>query len=211
MNSSAWLVVFLVVGSYLLGSVSFSLLAVRFLSGRDVREMGSGNAGATNVLRAAGRGPALAVLLLDVGKGVAAVGIARALGAPGPVVGAAALAVIAGHVFPVFFGFRGGRGVATVTGACGLLALRPAVLAALVFALVVGTTRLVSLGSITACALFPLLVYFCGRFGLTPAAPSWLLVTTTLASLLVVVKHHPNIVRLLEGSEPRLGIRGSGE
>lgn len=201
----------LVLGSYLLGSISFSLLVVRLLHGKDIRELGSGNAGATNVLRATGRAPALAVLLLDIGKGMAAVGMARLLDAPGPVVGAVALAVILGHVFPIYFGFRGGKGVATVTGAFGSLALRPALLAAVVFLFVVGTTRLVSLGSITACAIFPLLIYFCGRVGLTPPAPGWLLVTTALASCLIVAMHHQNIARLWTGSEPRLGVEKTNE
>jgi glycerol-3-phosphate acyltransferase PlsY len=211
MTSNVLLVASLVVGSYLLGSVSFSFLVVRLLRGQDVREMGSGNAGATNVLRVTGRGPALAVLLFDVGKGVAAVGAARLLNVSGPVIGATALAVVLGHIFPVFFDFRGGKGVATVAGAFGSLALRPALLAAFIFVLVVGTTRFVSLGSIAACALFPFLIYFCGRFGFTPSAPGWLLFTTALASFFIVAKHHPNITRFLAGREPRLGVGRNSE
>src|SRR5262249_55669760 len=116
------IVVALVAGAYLLGSISWSYLLVWLLQGRDVRTVGSGNAGATNAMRAAGKGVGVAVLLLDVGKGVAAIEVARALEAPPPVVGAAAVAVVLGHVYPVFFGFRGGKGVATSAGAMGALA-----------------------------------------------------------------------------------------
>ena len=195
----------LVLGAYLLGSVSFSLLIVRLLRGQDIRDLGSGNAGATNVLRNLGKAPALAVLLLDIGKGVLAVALARALDAPGPVVGAAALAVILGHIFPIYFGFRGGKGVATITGSLGTLALKPALLSALVFLVVLALSRMVSLGSIVGSGVFPLLVYLCGHFGLTPPAPAWLLVTATLAALLIIAVHHENIARILAGKERRLG------
>ena len=99
----------LVAGAYLLGSISFSLLIVRARQGFDLRERGSGNAGATNVLRLAGPGAAVWVLLLDVAKGAVPVQVARALGAPGTVIGAAAVAAVLGHVFPVFHGFAAAR------------------------------------------------------------------------------------------------------
>ncbi|HKH50075.1 MAG TPA: glycerol-3-phosphate acyltransferase, partial [Thermoanaerobaculia bacterium] len=107
----------LVAAAYLLGSVSFSFLIVKIKEGKDVRTLGSGNAGATNVLRASSLGAAVLTLLLDLAKGVAAVVGTRLLDAPPPVVGGAAFAVVLGHVFPVFLGFRGGKGVATAAGA----------------------------------------------------------------------------------------------
>ena len=131
--------------------------------------MGSGNAGATNVLRAAGRWPALLVLLLDISKGIVPVRVARALGAPTEVVAAAAFAVVVGHVFPLFFGFRGGKGVATGFGA--LVALLPlaAGTAMAVFALAVVATRYVSLGSVLAAAALPVLAVLFSRLGWSPA------------------------------------------
>ena len=195
----------LIAGAYLLGAVSFAMLVVRLLRGVDVRTVGSGNAGATNVLRIAGRGPALLVLLLDVGKGVAAVAVARALGAPGPLIGAAAAAAVVGHVFPLYYGLRGGKGVAAASGALAALAPLPASLAAVVFALLVAATRYVSLASITAAGLMPLLIFACGRLGWSAPAPDWLLVTAAVIALLILVKHRDDVGRLIAGSESRLG------
>jgi len=205
----SWLA--LVAGSYLLGSVSFSVLIVRAVRGFDLRERGSGNAGATNTLRTAGPVAAVAVLLLDVGKGVAAVLAARALGAPGPVVGAAAGAAVVGHTFPLYYGLRGGKGVATATGALGTLAPLPALPAAAVFFAVVAATRYVSLGSICALALFPAFVYLAGRVGWTEPAPGWLLATAAGVAALVVGKHRGNLERLIAGEENRLGERRDRE
>ncbi|HXO20150.1 MAG TPA: glycerol-3-phosphate 1-O-acyltransferase PlsY [Thermoanaerobaculia bacterium] len=199
-------------GAYLLGSISWSLLIVRAVQGRDVRTVGSGNAGATNVLRAAGKGPAAAVLLLDVGKGVAAVAAARALSAPPPVVGGAAVAVVLGHVFPVFFGFRGGKGVATSAGALGALAPLAMGLTLVVFLLVVSWKRYMSLGSIVAAIVFPFAVLLCQRAGWgrdTTEGGTWTLLAAALIGALVVVKHAANLSRLRAGVEPRLGQRGT--
>ncbi len=198
----------LIVGAYLLGSVSFSLLIVRNLRGFDLREHGSGNAGASNVLRLAGKGPAAAVLLLDVAKGVVPVQIARWLDAPGMVIGAAAVAAVVGHIFPVFHGFRGGKGVATVTGALGSLSLIPAGLALAVFVLVVATTRYISAASVVTVATFPLLLYLCGRAGWTPIPPGWLLASAGAIAILVAIKHRDNFRRLAAGTEHRLGEAG---
>ena len=199
-----------VLGAYLLGSLSFSLLVVRWLRGIDVREVGSGNAGATNVLRTAGRGPALLVLALDVSKGMVPVLGARALDAPGPVVGASAAAAVFGHVFPVFFGFRGGKGVATITGALATLAPLAALFSAGVFVLAVALSRWVSLGSILAIGLFPLWLWLVARLGWSAALEPWLLITASVLAALVVFKHRENIVRILRGSESRLGQRADG-
>ena len=163
----------LVAGSYLLGSLSFSLAVVWLLQRADVRKLGSSNAGATNVLRAAGRWPALLVLLLDITKGIVPVRVAR--GAPSEIVAAAAFAVVVGHVFPVFFGFRGGRGVATGFGRWWRCCRwRPAAAVA-IFALTVVTTRYVSLGSILSAAALPVLAVLFAppRLGARGAEAPW--------------------------------------
>lgn len=196
----------LVAGAYLLGSVSFSYLVVRIKEGLDVRSVGSGNAGATNVLRAAGKGPAMLALLLDLIKGVAAVVGARAFEAPPPVVGGAAFAVVLGHVFPVFLNFRGGKGVATSAGALG--ALEPvAMLATLaVFVVVVLWKRYVSLGSIAAALAFPLLVWTGHRLGWGGGQGDlWIVAASGAIAGLIVFKHRSNLDRLRRGVEPRLG------
>lgn len=196
----------LVLGSYLLGSVSFSFLIVKVKEGKDVRTIGSGNAGATNVLRASSLGAAVLTLVLDLGKGMAAVLGTRLLEAPPPVVGGAAFAVVLGHIFPVFLGFRGGKGVATAAGALG--ALEPlAMLATLgVFVAVVAWKRYVSLGSVLAALVFPLLAWAGHRLGWIPAATTPSVVTASAAiAALVLYRHRSNLVRLRRGTENRLG------
>lgn len=195
----------LILAAYLVGAISFSLIVVRALRGIDVRTTGSGNAGATNVLRTAGAGPAFLVLVLDVAKGALPVAAARLLEAPGPVIGAAAVAAVLGHVFPVYYGFRGGKGVATATGALAVLAPVPALAALAVFALVVTATRYVSLASITAAALFPLLILAAGGLGWAPPAPPWLLASSAAIAALIVFMHRANVRRLLAGTENRFG------
>ncbi len=200
----------LIIGAYLLGSISFSLLIVRARRGFDLRDRGSGNAGASNVLRLAGKGPAAAVLLLDVAKGVVPVHIARGLDAPGAVLGATAVAAVAGHIFPLYHGFRGGKGVATVTGALGSLAPLPACLALVVFAAVVAATRYISVASVATVACFPLLLYLCDRAGWAPAAPLWLTLSAVTIAILIAAKHFGNFRRLAAGTEHRLGDAGAG-
>ncbi len=209
----SWLPAFvLVFGAYLLGSISWSVLIVRARAGLDVREHGSGNAGATNVLRLVGKGPAAAVLALDVAKGAVPVLAAGALGMPGPVAGAAATASVVGHAFPVFHGFRGGKGVATAAGALGSLALLPAGLAVLVFAAVVAASRYVSLASVTAVASFPGWLYLCGSAGWTPPPPAWLLASVLAIAALIAARHHDNFRRLAAGTEHRFGeVRPGGD
>jgi glycerol-3-phosphate acyltransferase PlsY len=197
----------LVLGAYLLGSVSFSYLVVKLKEGMDVRTVGSGNAGATNVLRASGKGPAMLVLLLDVIKGVLAVTVARALAAAPAVVGAAAVAVVLGHVFPVFLGFRGGKGVATSAGVLGALAPAAMLFALLAFVLLVVWKRFVSLGSVVAAASFPLFAWTGQRLGWVRNEDPWLIAASAAIALIVVVKHRTNLRRLLQGVEPRLGER----
>src|SRR5580765_8307678 len=141
--------------AYLLGSISFSILVVRLIAGKDIRQEGSGNAGATNVLRNHGAKAGIVVGLLDVAKGAAAVWAMRAITADPRYLAAAAFAVVLGHVFPVFFRFRGGKGVATTVGAFLVLAPGATAVVMGLFATVVALTRYVSLGSILAATALP--------------------------------------------------------
>lgn len=187
------------VAAYLLGSLSFATILVKLFLGIDVREHGSGNAGATNVLRTAGRRLAVFTLLLDVLKGSLAV-LGMRLLTPDPTWHAtAAAAVILGHVFPVFFGFRGGKGVATAVGA--FLCLSPLAVLAVgaVFGLVVWLTRLVSLGSLTAACLLPVVM------GLLFRAPDADVLAAVANAAFLVFSHRANVKRLLDGTERRLG------
>jgi glycerol-3-phosphate acyltransferase PlsY len=197
------------VGSYLIGSIPWSWLVVRWKTGKDVREVGSGNVGATNVMRAAGRAAGVLALVLDVAKGVAPVLVVRAIGATPLVESWAAAAAVIGHMYPVWLRFRGGKGVATAAGAMGALAPLPAALSALVFLVVVVATRYVSLGSIVGMASFPLLVLLLVARGAAPhERPS--LVLCALIPALSIWKHRGNIRRLLAGNERRLGSAKDG-
>ncbi len=200
----------LLVGAYLLGSIPWSWLVVRWKTGQDVRQVGSGNVGATNAMRAAGRAAGLLALVLDVAKGVAPVLAARALGATPLVESCAATLAVLGHMYPLWLRFRGGKGVATAAGALGALAPVPAALAGAVFLLAVATTRYVSLGSIAALVAFPLLVLALGGHAHTPRDVPFL-VSSALVPALSVWKHRGNIRRLFAGTERRLGARPAAE
>ena len=202
-NAHWWLLVV----AYLLGSVPFGFLVAKARQGRDIRSTGSGNIGAANVARVVGPGAGALTLLLDAAKGYLAVWLAaRFTGESGATwMILAALAAIVGHVFPVWLGFRGGRGVATGVGVF-LLICWPAVLAALVIWLaVVLFWRYVSLGSMVAAASLPLLVYL--LYDLKYAPPQAVSIGTLVAALIVIVKHRPNIQRLVAGTEPRFTFR----
>ena len=188
---------------YLIGSIPFGLLAGKLVAKVDIREFGSGKIGMTNVLRTAGVTAAAVVLLLDMGKAVAAVVIARLLFDSGGAEAAAALAVIFGHNWPVFIGFRGGRGTASGWG--GLLILSPiaGVIATVVGVSLVGLTRYVSLGSITAAALgSAMLVVLAIFYDPVPLVYSWYGI---IGGTLIVVRHRDNIQRLLNGTERKIG------
>jgi len=193
--------------AYLLGSIPVGFLLVKWRHGADVRTTGSGGTGATNVLRRAGKATAIATLLLDVGKGFAAVVLARYLTtATGTtwVVAAAAVAAIAGHIFPIWLGFRAGKGVATGLGAFLALAPLAAGVSLLVFVLTVAVTRYASLGSILATVTTPLwawLLYGAQRDFVH------ILVALCCGAVLIVGKHTSNIQRLLTGRESKLGAR----
>ena len=200
--------VLLVLLAYLLGSIPFGYLIVRVRGGGDVREGGSGGTGATNVTRRAGRAAGALTLLLDASKGALAVVIARWLvgneAGVNWLVLLAALAAVVGHIFPVWLGFKGGKGVATGLGV--FLALAPlAVLCALpVFVVVVWATRYVSLGSMTAAAILPLCVWLLSARGGASANTAPLMTATLVGAALIIFKHRANIGRLLRGEESKL-------
>jgi glycerol-3-phosphate acyltransferase PlsY len=206
--------ILLIVGSYLLGSIPFSYLVAKWVSGEDIRTRGSGNVGATNVLRTHGKLPGLFALVLDLSKGWLAIWLARILvggerwpwptdGSAGIVssealwLGLTALVVVLAHMFPVWIGFRGGKGVATAAGV--FLGLNPAVLGltVVVFLVVSFSTHYVSLGSTASAAVIPLLMRFWAH------EPFWLVLFSVAISLTVIVKHHTNIARIIQGSESR--------
>lgn len=200
----------LIPASYFLGSISFSLLFVGFLERQDLRQLGSGNAGATNVLRVAGKAPAVATLLLDIAKGALPIWVGMRLGAPAALLGLVALAVVIGHVYPVYHGFHGGKGVATAAGALGVLSPPVVGVAMLVFLLVVGATRYVSLASMLGVATYPVVMALGLGSGLVTGSWWWVAASLTVV-LLIVVKHRDNIARLGAGTERRLGERGMSQ
>ncbi|HEY1253000.1 MAG TPA: glycerol-3-phosphate 1-O-acyltransferase PlsY [Thermoanaerobaculia bacterium] len=191
--------------AYLLGSISFAVLLVRLRTGRDIRTEGSGNAGATNVARAHGKALGIAVALLDVAKGAGAVLLMRTVTADPRYTAAAGLAAIVGHVFPIFYGFRGGKGVATAIGAFLVLAPLPTLVCAVVFLLVVLVTRYVSLGSVLAMVLLPPVA------GALFHAPRPIVAAAAGAAVLIVIKHRDNLRRLARGEERRFGTKGPGK
>jgi len=187
--------------AYLVGSIPWGLLVVRLVSRVDVRDYGSGGTGVTNVLRTAGKGPAAAVLLGDAGKGMAMALTARLLTDNGAVHATVAGMVIAGHIWPVLAGFRGGRGIAT--GGAAAAALQPlAALAGLVvFVFIVALTRYVSLGSVSAVVV--VVAVFAIAWAIDSTLLPYFLFALTAGSLIVLM-HRGNIGRLLHGTEPRL-------
>lgn len=190
--------VLVVVIAYLLGSIPFAYLAGR-ARGIDIRTVGSKNVGASNVFRELGKGIGITVMALDILKGLVAVLIANAeTASPWPLVAAAA--AILGHVFPVWLRFKGGKGVAVAGGAMIGLAPLPAIIVLVLWVIIVGATRYVSVGSIIAAACFPFLVY---GFG----APWPTVLFAFLASIMVIVRHRTNIQRLMRGQEHRLDFR----
>ena len=182
---------------YLLGSIPSGWLAGRWLKGIDLREIGSGSTGATNVLRQVGKGPALIVFLIDVGKGAAAVLIARALGLGDWIQVLAGLSALAGHIWPVWLGFKGGKAVATGLGLFLGLAWPVGLASFGVFLAVFSLSRYVSLASVLAAISLPLLM----AAGTDSNAN---LVVALVAMLLVLWRHRSNIKRLINGTEPKL-------
>jgi acyl phosphate:glycerol-3-phosphate acyltransferase len=202
--------VVVVIVAYLIGSIPFGYLIVRLRGGGDVREIGSGGTGATNVSRRAGKVAGLLTLVLDAAKGAFAVLVAGLAlsGQRGTinvrwVVAAAAVAVIVGHIFPVWLKFRGGKGVATAAGAFFMIAPFALLCAGLVFVIVAMLTRYVSLASLTAAVLIPFFLWL-QKWLLQPAAdirPP--LTAAVVGALLIIFAHRGNIRRLIGGTESK--------
>lgn len=201
----------LLVFAYVLGSIPFSYVIARLFGGGDIRNVGSGNVGATNVLRSVGKLPGFIALLLDLLKGVAVILMARAImmrpGWPFRFsnesavhtqsfwIGLVALVAVLGHLYPVWLRFRGGKGVATAAGV--FLAINPLSIAylAIIFLIVALLSRYISLGSIVAAASLPLVLRFLTR------EPFWIVMFSIVIAVVVIVKHHSNIARIAGGSE----------
>ncbi len=205
--------------AYLLGSIPFGLILTRVFLGTDVRKIGSGNIGATNVMRTGSKKLGIATLILDAAKGYAAVFIAMRIASsahskmpgiasdPTPFyvsVGLAAVCAMLGHIFPVWLKFRGGKGVATGVGVFLALAPKAVLIALGVFAIIFALWRYVSLASIVATAAFPAVAY-----AFMAGADKKLMPFIIAAALLIIAKHHQNIRRLLSGTENRLELKSS--
>jgi glycerol-3-phosphate acyltransferase PlsY len=184
---------------YLLGSIPFGLFFAWISGGGDVRKIGSGGIGATNVLRTGKKWPAAATLLLDAAKGAAAILLARHFWGDAASI-AAALGSILGHLFPVWLGFKGGKGVATALGVLLTLYWPAALCAAATWLAVAVVTRISSLSALITCVAAPGYMLLFGQ-------PEYAAVTAVIA-LLVIAMHHANIRRLLGGTEPRIGAKG---
>lgn len=204
------------VGAYLLGSIPVGYLLVRLIRHEDIRSVGSGNIGATNVLRSGGKGLGALTFLLDVLKGCSAVWFAELVWA-GLVLyvhitpampyrdfqALGAICAVLGHMFPVWLRFRGGKGVATGFGVFLVAAPWAAIASITVFAVLLATTRFVSVASILGAASFPVFAWLFVRGD----KPLFFLAVQCAVSLLIIVKHHQNIRRLLSGSESRIGAK----
>jgi acyl phosphate:glycerol-3-phosphate acyltransferase len=188
-----------IVFGYLLGSIPFALLLTR-RRGIELRNVGSRNPGAANVLRSAGVGPAVAVMLLDAAKGTVAVTAAGVITDDVAVVTSAGVAAIVGHIYPVWFGFRGGKGVAAAAGVFAVLAPLATAVAALVFVVTIAATRFISAGSIAGALALPVAAAVANF-------PNPVVAGTLLAAAVVLVRHRDNVSRLMAGTERRIGLR----
>lgn len=189
----------MLVGAYLLGSIPFAWLFVKAAGRGDVRQIGSGNVGATNAMRAAGWKIALPIALLDIGKGVAAVLLMRVVTPNPDWVAAAGLAAVVGHCFPVWLKFVGGKGVATGAGVFFTLAWPTMVVVAAVWVVVLAVFRTVSVASVIAAASFPVAFFFLGH----PTTP--VMVCEVLTVAVIIWRHRDNLARVARREEPRLG------
>ncbi|MBQ2836207.1 MAG: glycerol-3-phosphate 1-O-acyltransferase PlsY [Clostridia bacterium] len=210
MIMAAYIIVGLV--AYLLGSISFSVIISKKMAGFDVREKGSGNAGATNMLRSVGKKAAALTLLGDALKGVAAILFAVIVGVIAKnsdkalLVQVAGILVVVGHTFPIFFGFKGGKGVATSLGVL-LMTNWKIGLICLVFALVLmALTKMVSMGSVGAAILFPILVLFNNTNFIVSEGSGYFIYSVILA-VIVAFNHRSNIQRILNGTENKLSFK----
>ena len=195
------------VGGYLLGSIPFGVILTRLATGEDVRSIGSGNIGATNVLRTGRKDLAFATLILDAGKGAAAFLIAQALFPGVPAIAAVAGgAAFLGHLFPVWLGFKGGKGVATFFGLLLAAAWPLGLMAGATWLIVAALFRMSSLAALVAAAAAPLFALLpLPLMGLPASGPVLALSAATAA--LIWIRHHQNVARILKGTEPRIGAK----
>ena len=200
--------------AYLLGSISFSVIISKRMAGFDVREKGSGNAGSTNVLRTVGKKAAIITLICDILKGVVAILIALLAGRTiqgldnALLVQIAGVFVILGHTFPVFFRFKGGKGIATSLGVLLMINWQIGLIC-LVFALILMIlTKRVSIGSIAAAILFPVLVLFINQNYIVAESTNWsYLIFSVIVALFVIFNHRSNIKRILNGTESKISFK----
>lgn len=202
--------------AYAIGSINFSVLISRKMAGFDVREKGSGNAGTTNVLRTVGKKAAALTLLCDILKGVVSILIAIIIGkiakdlSPAILVEVAALAVVIGHTFPIFFEFRGGKGVATSLGVIMLVNWKIGLICLIFALLLMALTKMVSLGSISAAVLYAVLIIFIRDSYIVDFEFSFIIFGFLLAAL-VIFNHRSNLKRILSGTENKLSFKKTSE
>jgi glycerol-3-phosphate acyltransferase PlsY len=190
----------IIAAAYLIGSIPFALLLARRWGAEDLRRIGSGNLGAANVLRASGLTAGVLVAALDIAKGAVSVVLAQRLGGAGPGPAAAGVAAIVGHIYPVWLGFRGGKGVATACGVFTVLTPLAVPPALAIFLASVWVTKYISVGSVLASVVLPPVAYATGSPGSVVAA-------AVAVSALIVFRHRSNLARLREGTERRFGAR----
>ena len=200
--------------AYLIGSINFSVILSKKMAGFDVREKGSGNAGTTNMLRSVGKKAAIITLICDILKGVVSIGIAIIVGNivkdldKSLLVQIAGILVVVGHTFPIFFGFKGGKGVATSLGVI-LMTNWKIGLICLIFALVLmAITKMVSVGSIAAAILFPVLTIFLTDTFIVTEGSNYFIYSILLA-ILVAFNHRENIKRILNGTENKISFKNA--
>ena len=198
--------------AYLIGSVNFSVILSKKMAGFDVREKGSGNAGTTNMLRSVGKGAAALTLICDVLKGVIAILIAMFIGWAFKIenqsllVQIAGIAVVLGHTFPIFFGFKGGKGVATSLGILIMSNWQIGLICLVFGLLLIVLTRMVSLGSCAAAVLFPVLTLFITDNYIVSQGSGYLIYSIILA-VIVLFNHRSNIKRIMAGTENRISFK----
>lgn len=206
--------IFIAVVAYLIGSINFSVIFSKKVAGFDVREKGSGNAGTTNMLRTVGKKAAALTLVCDILKGVVAIGIALAVGYifnasnKSILVQIAGIAVVIGHTFPVFFGFKGGKGVATSLGVLIMSNWEIGLICLAVAILIMALTRMVSFGSCVAAILFMILTYFVKDNYIATEGSDYFAYSIILA-VLVLFNHRSNIVRIIQGKENKLSFKSN--
>ena len=199
--------------AYLIGSISFSVLISKKMAGFDLREKGSGNAGTTNVLRTVGISAAVLTLICDILKGIVAVvfalivgnivnGLDRAL-----LIQIAGICVVLGHTFPVFFGFKGGKGIATTLGILLIVNWQIALICAVFAIIIIAITKMVSVGSLGAAILFPILTLFITQNFIVAETNFKYFIFSILIALLVMFNHRENLKRIMLGNENKLSFK----